>query len=233
VVVFDFLGWGDSDKPTDHDYTIQNQTVDLDAVIGGLGLDRVALVPHDASGQTAINWALDHPERVAAIVSLNTFYCDIAEEPLKPPEPIRLFSDPEFARLTAHFAASPDQFRWLYEFQVGGFIQDPEIRQQFVPLLFRQFEDQPSSIGPFLQLNADLIPAVLAATERAGELRTFPAPVRVAFGEDDPYLTAAYGERLAGLCAHGEATPIRGAAQFPQLDAPADVARAILDSPTT
>jgi haloalkane dehalogenase len=233
VVVFDFLGWGDSDKPTDHDYTFQNQTVDLDAVIGGLGLDRVVLVPHDASGQTAINWALDHPERVAAIVSLNTFYCDIAEEPLKPPEPIRLFSDPEFARLTAHFAASPDQFRWLYEFQVGGFIQDPEIRQQFVPLLFRQFEDQPSSIGPFLQLNADLIPAVLAATERAGELRIFPAPVRVAFGEDDPYLTAAYGECLAGLCAHGEATPIRGAAHFPQLDAPADVARAILDSPTT
>jgi pimeloyl-ACP methyl ester carboxylesterase len=164
-------------------------------------------------------------------VALNTFYGDIPEAPLNPPEAIRLFSDPHFARLTAHFAASPDQFRWLYEFQVGGFIQDPEVRRQFVPLLFRQFEDQPSSIGPFLQLNADLIPAVLAATERAGQLRTFPAPVRVAFGEDD-YLTPAYGQRLAALCAHGEATPISGAAHFPQLDAPADVARAILDAPT-
>jgi haloalkane dehalogenase len=73
VVVFDFLGWGESDKPTDHDYTFENQAGDLDAVIQGLGLDRVVLVPHDASGPAAINWALDHPDRVAAIVALNTF----------------------------------------------------------------------------------------------------------------------------------------------------------------
>jgi hypothetical protein len=39
------------------------------------------------------------------------------------PEAIRLFSDPNFARLTAHFAASPAQFRWLYDFQIGGFIE--------------------------------------------------------------------------------------------------------------
>jgi pimeloyl-ACP methyl ester carboxylesterase len=118
-------------------------------------------------------------------------------------------------------------------------VEQRRFEVQFVPLLFRQFEDQPSSIGPFLQLNADVIPAVLAATERAAELRTFPAPVRAAFGEHDTYLSAAYGQRLAALCAHGEATPITGAAHFPQFDAPTDVARAIstphrprsLDSP--
>jgi haloalkane dehalogenase len=81
VVVFDFLGWGESDKPTDHNYTFANQTVDLGAVVDGLGLDRVVLVPYDASGLAAINWALDHPDRVAAIVALNTFYGDIAEAP--------------------------------------------------------------------------------------------------------------------------------------------------------
>jgi haloalkane dehalogenase len=232
VVVFDFLGWGESDKPTEHAYTFENQTGDLDAVVTGLGLDRVVLVPHDASGPSAINWALDHRDRVAAIVALNTFYGDVADAPLSPPEVIRLFSDPNFARLTAHFAASLEQFRWLYEFQVGGFIQDPEVRREFVPLLFRQFEDEPSSIGPFVQLNADLIPAVLAATERTDELRTFPAPVRAAFG-NDAYLTPAYGQRLASLFASGDATPISGAAHFPQLDAPAEVARSILDAPTT
>jgi haloalkane dehalogenase len=36
----------------------------LDAVVNGLGLDRVVLVPHDASGPAAINWALDQPDRV-------------------------------------------------------------------------------------------------------------------------------------------------------------------------
>ena len=89
VVVFDFLGWGESDKPADHDYTFENQIGDLDAVVTGLGLDRVVLVPHDASGPPAINWALDHPGHVAAIVALNTFYCDIPGSPLNPPEAIR------------------------------------------------------------------------------------------------------------------------------------------------
>jgi haloalkane dehalogenase len=234
VVVFDFLGWGESDKPADHAYTFANQTDDLDAVVRGLGLDQVVLVPHDASGPAAINWALDHPSQVAGIVALNTFYGDIPGAPLKPPEAIRLFSDPNFARLTAHFAASPAQFRWLYDFQVGGFIEHDDVRKHFVPLLFRQFEDEPSTVEPFLQLNADLVPAVLAATERAatGALRKFGSPVRVAFGENDTYLTAAYGAALADLFRHGEAAPIAGAAHFPQLDAPAAAARSILTAPT-
>lgn len=232
VVVFDFLGWGESDKPASHDYTFENQAGDLDAVVRALGLDRVVLVPHDASGPAAINWALDHPDQVAGIVALNTFYGDIPGAPLNPPEAIRLFSDSDFARLTAHFAASLAQFRWLYDFQVGGFIQDDDLRREFVPLLFRQFEDQPSSIDAFMRLNANLVPAVLAATERTEELRNLPAPVRVAFGENDPYLTTAYGAALAALFPHGEATPIAAAAHFPQLDAPADVAHAILSAPT-
>jgi haloalkane dehalogenase len=228
VVAFDFLGWGESDKPAEHDYTFDNLAGDLDAVATALGRDRVVLVPHDASGPPAINWALDHADQVAGIVALNTFYCDVPGAPLNPPEAIRLFSDPNFARLTAHFAESLAQFRWLYDFQVGGFIEDDDVRREFVPLLFRQFEDQPSSVDAFMQLNADLIPAVLAATGRIDELRRFPAPVRVAFGDNDRYLTAVYGAGLAALFPHAEATPVAGAAHFPQLDAPADVARAIL-----
>jgi haloalkane dehalogenase len=215
VVVFDFLGWGESDKPAAHRYTFENLTGDLDAVVKGLSLDRLVLVPHDASGPPAINWALDHPVQVAAIVALNTFYCDVPGSPLNPPEAIRLFSDPNFAWLTAHFAASPAQFRWLYDFQVGGFIQDDDVRQEFVPLLFRQFQDRPSSIGPFMQLNADLIPAVLAAAERTDELHGLAAPVRFAFGENDPYLSPAYGEALAALFPRAEAKPIAGAAHSP------------------
>src|SRR5215470_14847155 len=49
VVMFDFLGWGDSDKPTDHAYTASAQVEELDRVISALGLDRVILVAHDAS----------------------------------------------------------------------------------------------------------------------------------------------------------------------------------------
>src|SRR6266852_8167120 len=71
VVVFDFLGWGLSDKPIDYPYTAKNQEVDLDAVVKELKLGEVVLVAHDASGPPAIDWALSHSNQVAALVLLN------------------------------------------------------------------------------------------------------------------------------------------------------------------
>jgi pimeloyl-ACP methyl ester carboxylesterase len=204
---------------------------DVGAVITGLGLDRVILVPHDASGPAAINWALEHPERVAAIVALNTFYSLPPDVPLNPPEAIRLFSDPAFALLTEHFADSHGEFRWLYEWQVGRFIRNDEVREKFVPLLYRQFEVRPSSIEAFMKLNADLNPAVLADTERASQLQSFPAPVRTVFGQHDAYLTPEQGRSLAALFPRAEALSVAKAGHFPQLDAPAEVAELIQTVP--
>src|SRR5262249_25985185 len=145
------------------------------------------------SGPAGINWALDHPQHVEGVVELQT------DAPPKPPEAIRLFSDPNYAGLTDHFATSPREFRWLYDFQVGGFILDDEVRTKFVPLLYRQFEEQPSTLQPFLALNRDLNAAVVSNTERTEELATFPAPVRFSFGELDEYLDPSLARRLAGL----------------------------------
>ena len=61
VVLFDFLGWGRSDKPSDYPYTTANQVGDLDAVITQLGLEQALLVAHDASGPPAIDWASTTP----------------------------------------------------------------------------------------------------------------------------------------------------------------------------
>ncbi len=233
VVTFDFLGWGQSDKPAKHHYTFANQEEDLDSVVRDLGLSRPLLVVHDASGPAGINWALDHPENVAGIVALNTFYSLPADRPVKPPEAIRLFSDPNYARLTEHFAESPREFRWLYDFQVGGFIRHKSVRKKFVPLLHRQFTAKPSTLGPFLALNRDLNSAVLANTQRAPELATFPAPVRFAFGARDQYLDPPLARTLAALFKRSDVTLIHDAGHFPQLDAPEDTAHAILSAPTT
>jgi len=101
-----------------------------------------------------------------------------------------------------------------------------------VPLLYRQFEDEPSTLGPFLALNRDLSPAVLANSTRHGEIQAFSAPVRFAFGEEDEYLSPAYGQALAALFPHSDVTPIAGAGHFPQLDEPEAVAEQILSTPT-
>jgi haloalkane dehalogenase len=72
VVTFDFLGWGAS-KPADYRYTAKNQEGDLDTVIQQRKLGQVVLVAHDASGPPAIDWALHHPDQIAALVLLNTY----------------------------------------------------------------------------------------------------------------------------------------------------------------
>ena len=77
VVTFDFLGWGDSDKPLGYAYTSKNQVLDLDAVIKQRKLGQLVLVAHDASGPPAIDWALEHSDQVAALVLLNTYYCEM------------------------------------------------------------------------------------------------------------------------------------------------------------
>ena len=92
IITFDFLGWGASDKPLGYPHTAANQWGELDSVITQLGHKRVVLVAHDASGPPAINWALAHPDRIAGLVLLNTYYCRMPT--LRPPEAIFLFSTP-------------------------------------------------------------------------------------------------------------------------------------------
>jgi pimeloyl-ACP methyl ester carboxylesterase len=55
AVLFDFLGWGSSDKPAGYPYTTAKQVGDLDAVITQLGLEQVLLVAHDASGPPSLD----------------------------------------------------------------------------------------------------------------------------------------------------------------------------------
>src|SRR5437762_13318087 len=115
VVLFDFLGWGNSDKPAGYPYTTDNQVGDLDAVITQLGLGKVVLVAHDASGPPAIDWALAHAERVAGLVLLNTYYCEMPT--LRPPFAIWFFSTPvirSVARPVSRMFGN-----WLFRRKIG------------------------------------------------------------------------------------------------------------------
>ncbi len=231
VVTFDFLGWGESDKPSGYPYTAANQTGDLEAVIQQLGLERVVLVAHDASGPPAIDWALDHPDRVAALVLLNTYYCAMSS--LRPPEAIWLFSTPGVRTVARAFSGlfHHSVFRRMYRWQVGRFFRDRDTRDQFVPLLYRQFEASPGARPAFLRLNEDLLSTVAARTRAAGRLREFPRPVRIIFGDADPYLNAGVAERFHRLFPKSDLFLIRGARHFVQLDEPRQVAKLILSVP--
>ena len=231
VVVFDFLGWGASDKPPGYPYTASNQVGDLDAVITQLRLQQVTLVAHDASGPPAIDWALSEPERVAGLVLLNTYYCTMPT--LRPPEAIWLFSTPlvrniarPVSRMFGHWI-----FRRMYQWQVGRFFRDAEVRNEFLPLLYQQFDANPGARPAFFRLNEDLLPTIWSRTKVLPKLREFRRPVRIIFGDGDPYLNKGVAQRFHELFPVSELFLVPGARHFVQMDEPAQVARLILAMP--
>jgi haloalkane dehalogenase len=230
VVTFDFLGWGRSDKPRGFPYTADNQAWDLEAVISHLKLKSVVPVAHDASGPPAIDWALWHPERTAALVLLNTYYG--ATPAVRPPEAIYLFSTPALRNVARSVSGRFGLFRRLYRWQVGNrFIRDEEVRRRFVPLLYEQFAATPSTKEAFFSLNADLRGAVRSRSGVEEEMRAFGRPVRIIFGAADPYLNADVARHFHGLFPNSELFLLPDARHFPQLDEPEEVARLLLETP--
>ncbi len=231
VVAFDFLGWGASDKPSRYPYTATNQVDDLDAVVTGLQLQRVILVAHDASGPPAIDWAVDHSERVAGLVLLNTYYC--AMPTLRSPEAIWLFSTPVVRNIARPVSRLFGDwiFRRMYQWQVGRFFRDAEIRERFVPLLYQQFDATPSARPAFFRLNEDLLSTVRSRTKALPRLAEFKRPVRIIFGDADPYLNTGVARRFHEIFPTSELFLVPGARHFVQMDEPAQVGRFILDMP--
>lgn len=224
AVRFDFLGWGRSDKPAGYPYTAANQVGDLaavlDAVARQLDTDRVVLVAHDASGPPAIDWALDHPERVERLVLLNTYYHWTFG--LRRPPAIALYSTP-LLRVAARalMTRRPDLDRRLYAWQVGGFIRDADVRAAQVRLLYGDFL---AARPAFWRLNDDLLGTTLNRRRRIPEVRRFPRPVRVIFGARDRYLGPPVARRFAALFPDSELHLLPEAGHYVQIDEPAVVA---------
>ena len=233
VVTFDFLGWGASDKPTGYPYTAANQTLDLDAVIEQLKLEHVVLVAHDASGPPAIDWALAHADRVAALVLLNTYYSAMPR--LRPPEAILLFSTPLVRNVARAVSKAFDNwlFRKLYWWQVGRFMRDAAAREEFLPLLYHQFTATPSAQPAFFRLNEDLLFTVRDRTKRIPQMKAFSPPVRIIFGASDPYLNAGVARRFHELFPTSELFLVPGARHYVQIDEPEQVAHLLLSTPLT
>jgi hypothetical protein len=82
---------------------------------------------------------------VAGLVLLNTYYCEMPT--LRPPEAIWLFSTPVVRNIARPVSRLFGNwlFRRMYWWQVGGFIRDTEVRREFVPLLYQQFDATPSA----------------------------------------------------------------------------------------
>lgn len=230
VVVFDFLGFGDSDKPGEG-YSFDQQAGDVLAVADALHLDRIIPVGHDAGGAVAVNFALSHPERTAEVALLNCFYGNSPS--LRFPELILFFATPELFALSGHFLRSPARFEEILAFQRTEFREILGTEEQvdydgfLAPLIDENFRRQGS--GPaFAHMTAELLTEVAREDRNMPALERLDIPFRLIWGGEDPYLSAAVAEEIAKHLRYATTTVLSGAGHWPQLDRPAEVTRALL-----
>lgn len=68
AIALDLRGHGQSQPPTNGDYSIDALKADVTAVVDTLKLDRFVLVGHSMGGPTAIAYAAENPSKVAGLV---------------------------------------------------------------------------------------------------------------------------------------------------------------------
>jgi haloalkane dehalogenase len=231
VVAFDFLGFGASDKPAGAAYSFEQQLGDLSSVIQALGLGKVVLVAHDSSGIAGINFAVEHPYKVASMCIFNSAYDD---SPLNVwPEMIVLFADPALKSLALAVAQSPAQFGWLLGWQRQAFEtlmpadQKPHFEQFMGPLIADNFMKQPSAGPAFMQLGAQFYEELKRNSTRLPLVEALDLPVKVIWGEFDPYLGVAMGKERAAHFRNGSFHSVP-AGHWLQSDMPERVAALML-----
>jgi haloalkane dehalogenase len=229
-VTFDFVGYGGSER-IDATATIDRGR-ELATVLDELDLDDVMLVGHDASGPVAIDYAVDAPDRVHAVVLLDVLYGHAAS--LRLPSMIRLFADPESKPLADEMAADPNQLLWLLNLtgrQLGLGAELAPDGIEAVSILPQFFGDAggPDALAAVRAWTARLFADLTSQDQRiaASELSRLAVPVTVAAGANDTCLGPALAQHLGGLFSNATVHTIADASHWPQWDRPDEVAAII------
>jgi haloalkane dehalogenase len=229
VVAFDFLGFGASDKPGSG-YSFAQQMGDLEAVVAALGLDVIAPIAHDSSGPTAINYTLANPGRVASLAILNSAYDDGVS--VLWPELVELFATKAFNALAMAVAGSPEQFVWILQWQQKRFRDalPEQLREHFNtvtgPLIADNFLHAGSGTA-FATLASQFHDELARNTKRLPDLASISVPVKVIWGEFDPYITTSIGQDRASHFSNVTFRSLPGG-HWVQSDVPEQVARDLL-----
>lgn len=98
VIAVDLIGFGRSDKP-DAENTLAVQTKHFDRFIDSLGLKEITLVVHDMGSFVGLNYAMNHQDKIKAIVCMESMLLQDTWENMEPEAADymkRIREEPEF-----------------------------------------------------------------------------------------------------------------------------------------
>ena len=211
-IAIDHLGFGLSDKPEDADYRPRALARNLTALLDRLDLDDVTLVVHDFGGPIGWSHAMERPERIRALVLLNTWMWSVADE-----ERARAI-DRAVRGAFGHvlyrwFNASA---RWIVPRVLGpGHALDSEAHHHYVGITNRSSD----RVGQ-LTLARNLVGSSQwyeSLWKRRDSLRQLPT--LLIWGMKDPAFDADVLRRWRDLLPHADVALLEDSGHFPQEEA--------------
>ena len=185
VVVVDLLGYGRSDPPKSRDVSIRGHAERMRQVLDALGIERACVVGHDIGGGIAQTMAVRWPQRVSALVLVDTVAYDAW-----PQREVKMAR--AMLPLTRHLPATfllsvlrTDLARGYADGQHGAHAIERYVKP------FASAEGRDAFFEHLLALD----PRDTASL--APRLAEILAPTAIVWGAHDPFLPMSIGERLA------------------------------------
>jgi haloalkane dehalogenase len=217
----DYFGFGRSDKPTDRSfYTYEMHVGSITELVRTLDLSNITLVMQDWGGPIGLRFAVEHPERVSRLVTLNTGI--VAPSDRWPTQAFLRWR--EFAERTG------------LDLPVGFVLQSAtatELPPDVVAAYEAPFDAPEAKTGaamfPLLVPLTMEDPGAKEMVATREALAGWTGPAFVCFGDSDPIFPPKAAEAMARLLpTAGEPDIVPGAAHFLQEDRGEDVAARVL-----
>ena len=214
VVLFDFPGYGLSDKPDDYSYSLFEQADVAEGVLSRLGVRRADLVAHDMGTSVACE-LLARRERgllsfeVRSLLLTNgSVYPELAH--LTPSQKLlRSPAAPLFSKLS-----SERVFRWQMKKLFGAPVEEREVAEMWAQLRYRGGQRLLSRLIGYVDERYRFWHRWI------GALRRLDVPALALWGPLDPVAVLAIGERLAREIPGAELCRLDGLGHYPMLEDP-------------
>ncbi|MGH2868224.1 MAG: haloalkane dehalogenase [Solirubrobacteraceae bacterium] len=205
----DLPGFGRSDKPVDIDwYTYDRHTDAISGLLETLDLRDATVVVHDWGGPIGLRLAVEHPDRIARIVILDT----------------GLFTGHQ--KMTEAWTSFRDFVARTEDLPVGFLIRGAcqrEPGEDVIAAYEAPFPNQDSKAGarafPLILPTAPDAPGAAAGQRVLEALREDQRPKLILWADSDPVLPLETGRRLATALGTEVAHVIENASHFLQEDA--------------
>lgn len=215
----DLLGYGESDRPVEADYSIAAQAEYLDRAMAALRVPDAMVVGLGVGGGVALRLAATRPARVERLVLVNSVAFD--ECPGRDIRSVQLGTARFALRLAQGVLGAAPLMRRVLE----GSVANPEAMP---PRLMARY------LAPYVGAEGVTHLLTLARALRAEdveelELASLDLPTLIVWGEKDPWLSAELPERLARTIAGSTLARLPDVGRLVPEEAPATLGELLLE----